>query len=52
MIQTNQNQREAQQPSPALRELNLDELRAVAGGCFVQTTRPEPVIYPVVQNEW
>lgn len=51
MIQTNRNQHEAQQPSLAPRELNLDELCAVAGGRFVQTTRPDPVIYPVIQNQ-
>ncbi|MEO8154995.1 MAG: hypothetical protein ABI605_18165, partial [Rhizobacter sp.] len=50
MIHTSQIQRETQQPSSALRELNLDELRAVAGGLVVQNTRPDPVIYPYVQN--
>jgi len=57
MIFTNHKQHQAQQPSAAPRELNLDELRAVAGGIVVQKTRPDPSVYdpsvyPVVQNEW
>jgi hypothetical protein len=50
MIFTSHKQLQAQQQSEALRELNLDELRAVTGGIFVQNTRPDPVIYPVIQN--
>ena len=48
MIHTNQSQCEAQQPSSAPRELNLAELRAVAGGSVVHNTRPDPTVYPEI----
>ena len=40
-------------PQPVLRELSLDELRAVSGGVRGQIARPDPTVYtvyPVVQN--
>ena len=48
MIQTNQAQRQAPKVNSELRELKLDELRAVVGGVVVQKTRPDPAVYPGV----
>ena len=51
MTHANQTQPEAQQPNSMVRELNLSELRAVVGGLVVQKTRPDPTVYPVIQNQ-
>ena len=36
---------------PALRELTLSELREVAGGLRGQVARPDPTMYPIIQNQ-